>query len=390
MDDGAVFCAKCGNKISTDESAKQTLSSLIENSGIAPEGQQEEINVLSADKSSNSEHTAHQSQIITENTPVNSKNAVVFILAIILAIGGFAWLTTRGGNKPLNENKIAQIVPNDILKYTLNGTTNTMTVNNVSIDKRQTYEKNDIVYAVINMEDRYVNRTAYYIFTINYYDKGGWMIEKWEKYRDSTSYPLSPPSENTANNEISKQYKSYTLNSVVTHDLINGKCAYVYDISDAKRYATFSGQAEVVFSLNSGDDLQWSSSVRASGLTVKWDISGKYTARVRADEYVTAEATVNVIKVTDAIFRLNGNLYIEGTRPTGRHKMNYTLNEGELDYDNEKQQLSATYEAGRVDNKNRECGFTFNADEARLTCYESIGYGFRRDGRYAVMSRAEN
>ena len=374
MDDGASFCAKCGNKISTDESAEQNIPGLIENSGIASEGQQEEINILSADKSSNSEHATYQSQIKTENAPVNGKNAAIFILAIILAIGGIAWLTTRGGNKPLNEDKIAQIVPNDILKYSLNGATNTMTVNNVTIDKRQTYEKNDIVYAVINMEDRYVNRTAYYILTINYYDKGGWIIEKWEKYRDSTSYPLSPPSENTANNEISKQYKGYKIISVDTSDLINRKCVYVFDISDARRYVTFSGQAEVVFSLNSGDYLKWeASSVDTSGVTAKWDIAGKWTAprftvgKNPLWEDDTLEASVNVTKDDDTTFSINGNITYYAFRSSNK----YSLPAVKLSYNNKNQRLSVKY---ILPSPAPDCTFNFDAGEARLSCstYEVV------------------
>ena len=310
-------------------------------------------------------------------------------VAATLTVLFAAMFLSACGNKPLNENKIAQLVPEDILKYSLNGTTNIMTVKNITIDKRQTNEKEDIVYAVIDMEDSYVHRTAYYMFTINYWDKGGWMLEKSKKYQDTISYPLNCPAENKANDVISKQYKGYTFKSVDTHDLKSGNCAYIFDINDVKRYATTSGQAEVIFSINSGDVLNWSSSINSSGLEVKWDIAGKWTASLRGvfqAYYRTVEASVNIIKDTNATFRINGNL-IDSTGYSSDR--NFLIND-ELDYDNKNQQLSAIYEMRK--NMGEYCKFQFSADEARLVCYNSMygPNGSYSNGLYNVMSRTGN
>jgi hypothetical protein len=276
-----------------------------------------------------------------------------------------------------------------------------MSVKNLTIDRRQTNEKEDIVYAVIDMEDSYVHRTAYYLFTINYYNKGGWMIEKWKQYQDTTSYPLSCPAENMANDVISEQYKSYTLKSVDANDLVDGKCTYVFDINDARRYVAISGQAEVVFSLNSnGDYLKWSSSsVNDSGIAAKWDIAGKWTARMHSVfDYLfdtTVETSVNITKVTDTTFHLNGELILlSSDQPRTRYSLNgdlnllsqsqprqYPLNEIGLYYDNKNQQLSIVY---RLHDNYNTCEFRFTADEASFACHVSYS---SYSGPYTLMSR---
>ena len=285
------------------------------------------------------------------------------VIAAVLMLLFAAMLLSACGNSPLNENKLAQIIPEDILKYSLDGTTNIMTVKNLTIDKRQTNENEDIVYAIIDMEDSYVHRTAYYMFNISHWNKTGWIIEKWEKYQNTTSYPVSCPAENMANDVISKKrYEGYTLKSVNTNDLKNGKCAYIFDISDVKRYAATSGQAEVVFSLNSGDYLHWSSSLDTSGLTTKWDIAGKWTAATFTIGWNnTMEASANIIKVTDTAFRLNG---ISIIHKRGSTTMRYQITSDKLTYDNKNQQFLSNY--FDLFNSGGSGQLIFNANEARL------------------------
>ena len=277
-------------------------------------------------------------------------------------------------NGPLSESRIAQIIPDDILKYSLNGTTNIMTIQNLTIEKRKTNDKEDIVYVVINMEDSYVHRTAYYLFTINYWDTGGWILEKWEKYQDTISYPLIPPAD-IANDVISKKYKGYTLKSVDTDDLRNGNCTFVFDINDTKRYAIISGQAQVIFSLNSkGDNLQWASSINTSAFIAKWDIVGNWTARGGILDFnkpnldyfdESIEASVNIIKVNDTTFMLNGDIIDIGrsSHPAVKSfRNNYSL-KVELNYDNKNQQLSNKF---KLTNADMSGEFIFNPDEAML------------------------
>jgi hypothetical protein len=148
-----------------------------------------------------------------------------------------------GKYKLLNENAIAKIIPDDIK--------NEMSVKNVTIDRRQTNDKEDIVFAVIDMENDNIHHTAYYTLYINYYDTGGWMLDSWKSYQADTFYPVNPPDDGIAYNTVIREIYdgNITLKSADTDNYESGSCTYVYEFEKENEYWVSVGIAiiECVF-----------------------------------------------------------------------------------------------------------------------------------------------
>ncbi len=174
----------------------------------------------------------------------------------------------------LSANKIANILPQEI--------TTEMEVKKVKIERRQTNDKEDLVYAIIDMANDNVHRTSYYLLTINYYDKGGWILDKWEKYQDSTAYPLTPPTEDMAREILLVNYNDFNIHfrSSDIADFKNGNSSFVFDVDKNKKYLEVAGDLTVNMSFSQYDErwIGYQSDI-ISNLVEEWKIDGEYTAK---------------------------------------------------------------------------------------------------------------
>ena len=202
------------------------------------------------------------------------KTFSVFALIIVFSL-------LSCSQRPLNENSISKIVPEEILRYSSGGETHTMLVKKVKTDRRQTNDKVDTVYAIVDMDDDIVHKTGYYIFTINYYDQGGWIIDKWEQYQTPYIYPLKPPSDEIADGVISAQFKNYTLLSKETSHPEEG-CIYTFGINDDGVIYRITGEISIVADF-SVDTYSWIPSIYSNDLTPAWDdLYGDWRGEYRA------------------------------------------------------------------------------------------------------------
>jgi hypothetical protein len=190
---------------------------------------------------------------------MKSKKIIAVWAALVMVLG----MVGCGGdspNRPLNERGLADIIPENILSYSLDGETRIMSVNSITIDRRQTIDKVDTVYTVIEMSDEYVRRTAYYKFTINFYDVGGWMIDEQEQYQDTTAIPLKIPSglEDKAADVMSeRQINNFNMLSI-NQNIEEGTVNFIFDIQDTQLYLTHSGTFNIEYSFRSvGEGFSW-------------------------------------------------------------------------------------------------------------------------------------
>jgi len=203
----------------------------------------------------------------------NFKN-ILFSCVGIFAITIFLFSC---GKRPLSENDLSKIIPNEILEYFLDGEKNKMLIKNFAIDRRQTNNKEDIVYTIIDMEDNYVHRTAYYILKINYYDKGGWIIDSWEKYKNTEAYPLqAPTSEDKIDILLNEKFSNFDFLSMNVDDLRNGYCSYFYNVNDIKPNFNRSGQVDIVYSFNGSDNCYWEAKLNITEVVTTWKIVGNW------------------------------------------------------------------------------------------------------------------
>jgi hypothetical protein len=148
-------------------------------------------------------------------------------------------------NRPLGERELATMIPDDIFTFLISGETTSMAVTDVTIERRQTNAKEDVVYAVIEMENDYAHRTTYYRLTINFYDVGGWQIDAFESYQSFVTIPINPPSDNFARSDTVSQYVSqgYEVSYLFsnTDNWENGESSFVFEVSREERFYSHVG-----------------------------------------------------------------------------------------------------------------------------------------------------
>lgn len=214
-------------------------------------------------------------------------------------------LSGCGISKPPKENEIEESIPDDILCYSLDGIQYIMEVQTIAIERRQTNGKEDFVYVVIDMEDDYVHRTAYYKFNYNYYDVGGWILDDWEKYQDTNAYPVSAPSNDIIYSKINEFYSNFEFITTVQDTLNEGSCIFTFNVNDVYPNATYTGEVDlkcVFTSTLNEDDYEWCYYIQDNNLSEKWNILGTYKANM--GKY---HLTLNITDISDLTINANGS-----------------------------------------------------------------------------------
>jgi hypothetical protein len=254
---------------------------------------------------------------------MNMKKSTAVFGAAIIIFSMFSILAACSSTpRPLNEEEILRRLPDNVLRYELDGTARMMRANNVTIERRQTEGNRDVVYVIVEMEDSYVHRTGSYILLINHYDVGGWIIDSAQRHRDTIAYPLRPPSEERAFERalesLSRRYspESVSLNSIDTSNLRNGQVAYTFDIQDIKTIMTFSGTVNVVFALvGSGENYRWDFSIGNEDIQMRLNesnIIGHWSdmgfTHQPAGSFVSRRGSLsmNITEITDTKIHANG------------------------------------------------------------------------------------
>jgi hypothetical protein len=186
----------------------------------------------------------------------------------VLMVAAMALFVPTGcegcASSPLNEQQLASAVPSQIRGQ--------RRVTNVSIDRRQTDGNQDIVYAIITMEDAEVERRAFYRLVINYYNTGGWMVDSWRSYQNAIFSPRTAPRENMALEAAQRAFQGYSL-SLVSEDIANwqrGRTSHTFQAVQEANFQTITANAVVAttFSPSNG---RWESSATRSNEQRSWN-----------------------------------------------------------------------------------------------------------------------
>ena len=164
----------------------------------------------------------------------------------------------------LNENGLADIIPSAI--------SGQMVVRNVGIDRRQINDREDIVYAIITMEDNDIQRTAYYRLVINYYDVGGWMVDEWRSYQFATSLPLKPPADNMIYNLMEDTFIGYTI-ALISTDIDNfggGETTHIFEVHKEGIHGVVSGEVIITSRFSSSGE-QWALFINSGNVSANWN-----------------------------------------------------------------------------------------------------------------------
>ncbi|NLB52238.1 MAG: hypothetical protein GX808_04780 [Syntrophomonadaceae bacterium] len=181
-----------------------------------------------------------------------------YIFGLVMIISAVFFLVGCG-SKTVNESKIkSDLSGTDIISYTdESGNPQQLTITELTIDKRQTYKdkKEDIIYCTVHMENPYVKNTAEVILKYNYYDKGGWIIEKYEITNNFN--PITPPSEIIIEKQKQRLMEKYPALEFKSVNMDASTAQVIYEVSDTNDIYDLTGQvvSEYVFNETSG---KWS------------------------------------------------------------------------------------------------------------------------------------
>ncbi len=222
-------------------------------------------------------------------------------LASLCCLVLFLLLTGCGIEDPPNEDVIGGNLPAELTMVTVEDpfdmTSDMMwplDVLHLSIEKRQTNEKEDVAYCRIELSNEYLFVTRYVMLNYNYYDEGGWILDSWEDYQEPEYRLIASPFDE----QDAKLKWSYSYDNVSVEELkITGDTTVRYTVKVEKKYANASDTGKLINSYTlrplGGNRYSWEETTDTSGVTRKWNIvgmwSGTRSQNLRSMDGVTAE-----------------------------------------------------------------------------------------------------
>lgn len=211
------------------------------------------------------------------------KRTLVLIALIVLLC---VLLSACGKPKPLDFYEILESLPEEVGLYTiinpyavyepLFGVDErgpiASSLNMVTIDRRQTNEKEDIVYCTVSMSNRYYAIDRKIVCYYTYYDEGGWILDGWEDCEGTVCTVIENP---LSQSQIRDAYltddttiREVTVNEDNLHEIV-----YTFDILTEQQNWKREGNLIITASF---DGTQWTTDADSSQVQEKWDIVGTW------------------------------------------------------------------------------------------------------------------
>lgn len=150
-------------------------------------------------------------------------------------------------------------------------------VTSVNIEKRQTNDKQDTAYCEVKMSNDQYQATAYYVMIFDYYDKGGWQLDNYEKYNDTLIVPTGGYPKDKIISFLKDQYNYNSVEFVSSNKISDTSFSCKFKVSGDCPYAKEVGTVIVNQSF-SKTKYYWITNVDTSGIISDWSsLIGKWT-----------------------------------------------------------------------------------------------------------------
>lgn len=173
---------------------------------------------------------------------IKLKKNIFIVLAIIPIICGC------GSNRPSESTIKSDLEDISYISQFVNSGKKEYKITEVSIDKRKKDKKEDIIYCIVELENDICEITSYLRLDYAYYDKGGWIVENSEQYKETSSVPIIPVNDADILSEFELQFQGV---KVINHntDLKNLKDTIELVVSKESKYLSAQGTifAEYIF-----------------------------------------------------------------------------------------------------------------------------------------------
>lgn len=224
-------------------------------------------------------------------------NKRIFGLAtMLLALAMLMLLSACGGApKPPSEKEIANTLPDEVKTLEIetryldefdqvfsdaDTETYEMDVESVSIEKRQTNEKSDVAYCVVELKNDYYCTTKYVELHYNYYDEGGWMLDEWSTYAPSECEVLKNP---LAIEKLAQAFRYNVVGAVEPAEYLNhGMVQFSFEIENPYANGSYKGTVIVTCQF---DGFGWQCKRDATNVDFIWNITGKWKYEKFRDQF---------------------------------------------------------------------------------------------------------
>lgn len=253
---------------------------------------------------------------------------------LVLVVFGIAAVLSGCGLKAPSEEELKAMIPQEILTYYLDDNEYLSSVSQLEITRRQTNEKDDYAECVVDLIDNNLNRRVYISFTTKYYDKGGWMLESWNIYKNE-EYKAT---DNSYDTDLLKQQGFDICMSICSTEGSGVKkvsetkgenCVkMLFEIFSQNNYWSASGEVVGTAFLTTNDDYKypkqyiWNTEFDFSSVDEEWNIMGTWHGTPSSENMLAPDTNydvsirINSLEIVSSDGQIEGviNLDISGTR----------------------------------------------------------------------------
>lgn len=218
------------------------------------------------------------------------KKRVWGLLTMMLALVVLMSLNACSGSpKPPQEAQIRDDIPQELLVVPVykNGETETfpLDISSISIEKRQTNEKDDTVYCVLELENELYCVTRHVRMDYTFYDEGGWMLDGCSETED---WKISKVKANPfTEDELIRMVSEYDSVQIESVEVLPEACEIdtLFTVETKAENLTTSGTVEVKRSLERTNE--WTKiEYNYDELRLDWDVVGHWYADVDTGIYL--------------------------------------------------------------------------------------------------------
>lgn len=167
-----------------------------------------------------------------------------------------------------------------------------MDVESVSIEKRQTNEKEDLVYCTVKLKNAYYRCTKYLQLCYNYYDEGGWILDDWSETSPSTVEVTELPITRGRIAQIAGENDTNIDPEAVEADLENGIIRFPVKVEDFYNNGRDVGTVVVTCRL---DGTTWKYDKNVDDIRFVWDLVGRWEySKIEEDWGGTYESVIDL------------------------------------------------------------------------------------------------
>ena len=207
------------------------------------------------------------------------------------------------------------MIPSYLIEYYFDGELREPEITAFEVARQQTDEKADTADCIVTLEDEFATRTMYLTLYLQYWDKGGWMLDSWE-YTQAEELAFKNDDHFDSVNFLRKMVENgYDYNGMELQSMENSdddqSVIAIYHVSYDGEYGGYDGYIDCTANLTcradyDGVEYNWAILTDDSEVYYTWNILGEYYIDFLPNTYGFTSSWKNV-KPTITASSINGS-----------------------------------------------------------------------------------